>query len=182
MRCTIFRFSPIGSIVNAQKSAVTPPVAAANWAGGVTCALLKKASELDPSFAPAHWGLSGAYSFKSLHQPAIAAGRRAVELSHGATLFVAILGEAFAAAGHRDEARDILERLHEASKQRYVSPYDIGRIYATLGEADEALRWLEIAYAERTAHTVCLKTDPRLDNLRPDPRFQDLMRRMNFPE
>jgi len=121
----------------------------------------EEALDLDSSFAPAHWGLSGAYSFKSLHELAIAAGRRAVELSHGATLFVAILGEAFAAAGYRDEARDILEQLHQASKQRYVSPYAVGRIYATLGETDEALRWLEIAYREHTAHMVCLKTDPR---------------------
>jgi len=141
----------------------------------------EEALDLDSSFAPAHWGLSGAYSFKSLHELAIAAGRRAVELSHGATLFVAILGEAFAAAGYRDEARDILEQLHQASKQRYVSPYAVGRIYATLGETDEALRWLEIAYREHTAHMVCLKTDPRFNGLRSDSRFQDLLHRINFP-
>jgi len=57
----------------------------------------------------------------------------------------------------------------------------VGRIYADLGEKEEAFHWLETAYQERAAHMVCLKTDPRFDDLRPDPRFQDLMRRMNFP-
>ena len=141
----------------------------------------EKALELDPYFAPGHWGLSATYAFKSLHEPAIAAGRKAVELSQGGTLFVGILGEAYAAAGYRDEAGNIVEQLREGSKQRYVSPYVLGRIYAALNKKEEALHWLEISYRERVAHTVCLKTDPRLDNLRSDPRFKDLLRRMNFP-
>jgi TolB-like protein len=141
----------------------------------------EEALDLDSRFAPAHWGLSSAYSFKSLHDLAIAAGRKAVELSLGATLFIASLGEAFATAGCGEETRNILEQLQQTSKQRYVSPYAVARIYAILGEMDEALRWLEIAYREHTAHLVCLKTDPRFDGIRSESRFHDLLRRMNFP-
>jgi len=71
--------------------------------------------------------------------------------------------------------------LQELSKQQYVTPYGIGRIYTALGQKDEAFHWLETAYAQRENWMVLLKVDPCLDGLRPDPRFQDLMRRMNFP-
>jgi TolB-like protein/Flp pilus assembly protein TadD len=140
----------------------------------------EKALELDASFAPAHALLGWAYPCKSLPEPAITSLRKAVELSHGASQWVGSLGEAYALAGYWDEARKILEQLQEVSKQRYVTPYIIGRIYAALGEKDEALRWLETAYQERAAWMIFLKTDPRFDDLCPDPRFQDLMRRMNF--
>jgi len=141
----------------------------------------KRAIELDPGVAQAHSGLGYAYLCKSMHDPAIAAFQRAVDLSPGATFYLACLGEAYAAAGCRDEAQQILEQLSELSKQRYVTPYLVGRIYAALGKKDEALSWLEIGYRERAAWIACLKTDPRLDDLRPDPRFKDLLCRMNFP-
>ena len=75
-----------------------------------------------------------------------------------------------------------MQQLQELSKQRYVTPYVVARVYASLGEADEALRWLEIGYRERAAWMVFLKIDPRLDGLRSDPRFRDLLRRMKFSE
>lgn len=139
----------------------------------------EKTLELDPNSAQAQTGSGLAYLGKAMHQPAIAAFRKAEQLSRGA--LVAYLGDAYAAAGYPDEARRILEQLEELSKQRYVSPFLVGRIHTALGKKDEALRWLETAYRERDAWMVLLKTDPRLDDLRPDPRFKDLLRRMNFP-
>jgi len=58
----------------------------------------------------------------------------------------------------------------------------VARIHAALGEHDDALRWLETAYEERATWMIFLKNDPHLDCLRPNPRFQDLLKRMNFPE
>jgi tetratricopeptide (TPR) repeat protein len=101
------------------------------------------------------------------------------QLTFGGIL--AWLGEAYAAAGCRDEARKILDQLNHLSKERYVTPYGIARVYATLGQNREALRSLEIAYRDHADWTVLLKVDPCFDVLRPDPRFKDLMRRMNFP-
>jgi TolB-like protein/tetratricopeptide (TPR) repeat protein len=141
----------------------------------------EKALELDPDAPHSYWGLGSTYLCKSLHERAIAAARRAVKLSQEAPIAIAFLGEAYAAAGQSDEAYKILEQFRELSKQRSVMPYFVGRIYAALGKKDEAFHWLETAYQERDAWMVFLKTDPRLDNLRPDPRFQDLLRRMNFP-
>jgi len=141
----------------------------------------KKALELDPLLASTYCLLGLAYSCKSLHERAIASARKAVELSDGSALFTALLGDVYASAGYRDEAEKILGQLQELSKQRYVTPYAVARLYAALGKQDEALRWLETAYRERAALMVCLKTDPGFDDLRPDPRFQNVLRRMNFP-
>jgi predicted Zn-dependent protease len=96
-----------------------------------------------------------------MHEAAIAAGQKAVVLSKGATLFVGILAEIFAVAGLREEAQKSLEQLSALSKQYYVSPYDVARIYAALGNKDEALRYLENGYQERAAFMIWLKIDPR---------------------
>lgn len=142
----------------------------------------ENAIELDPGRAQAHAGLGYAYLCKSTHEPAITSLRKAVELSPGVSRYLACLGEGCAAAGQLDEAQGILKQLNEISKQgKYVTPYLVGRIYAAMGQKDEAFHWLETAYQERAAWMACLKTDPRLDDLRSDPRFQDLLRRMNFP-
>jgi tetratricopeptide (TPR) repeat protein len=141
----------------------------------------EKTLELDPHFALAHAGLGYAYMYKSMDEPAIAELRKGVQLSQHAPIFLAWLGEAYAAGGDSDDAQKILEQLEQISKKRYVSPYHMARICAALGKKDEALRWLETGYRERAAWMVALRIEPRFDGLRSDPRFQDLVRRMNFP-
>jgi TolB-like protein/Flp pilus assembly protein TadD len=139
-----------------------------------------KGLELDPNFVPLIWGLGHIYQAKGVHDMAIRERQRAVELTGGAPFFVAELGGSYAAAGKRDEAVQILERLHELSKHRYVSAHSVALIHTGLKEIDEAFHWLEKASEERSALLACAKVDPRLDNLRAEPRFQDLLRRMNF--
>ena len=143
---------------------------------------LGKAIELNPRFAGAHGVLGWAYQCKSLYEQAIAAGRKAAEISPGVPTFLFGLAEAHARAGHRDEVHRILEQLRTLSKQRCVTPYGLARVYAALGEGDEALDLLETAYQERASWMIFLKTDPHLDGLRSDQRFQHLLRRINFPE
>jgi TolB-like protein/Flp pilus assembly protein TadD len=140
----------------------------------------QKTLEMDPNYGPAQAFLGWAYSRKSLHEPAISALKKACHFWPGSSP-IGMLGEAYAAAGLRDEAHKVLEQLDRLSKQRYVTPYVVSRIYLTLGQEEEAFHWLEIAYQQRAEWMVLLKVDPCLDGLRPDPRFQDLMRRMNFP-
>jgi len=141
----------------------------------------EKTLELDPDFALGHAVLGYAYMHKAMHEPAIAEVRKGFQLSQGAPPFLAWLGEAYAAGGYSDDAQKILEQLEQISKKRYVSPYHMARICAALGKKDEALRWLETGYRERAAWMVVLKVEPRFDGLRSDPRFQDLLRSMNFP-
>jgi TolB-like protein/Tfp pilus assembly protein PilF len=138
-----------------------------------------KALELDPNSAQALAWLGLCYVAKMEFRPAIATMQKSVNISQRAPAPVALLGEAFAAAGVNDEARKILDEL---TGQRHVPAYFVSRIYAALGETNEAFKWLETGYQERGEWMTLLKVDPRFDNMRDDPRFQDLMRRMNFPE
>ena len=71
--------------------------------------------------------------------------------------------------------------MQENAKQQFVPPVLFSLIYIGLGDKDQAFVWLEKAYAERGPYMVNLKTDPRLDSLRSDPRFADLMKRVGFP-
>jgi hypothetical protein len=71
--------------------------------------------------------------------------------------------------------------LGELLKAQHVASFFVARIYAALGKNEDALRWLETAYRERAEWLVMVKVDMPLDGLRTDPRFQDLLRRMNFP-
>jgi len=140
-----------------------------------------KTLDLAPNSSMTLGGLGWAYRCNLLHDAAIAASRKAVELRQ-TTSSLAWLGEAYAAGGYKEEAQNTLEQLNELSKNKYVSPYAVARIHATLRETDEALRWLETAYEQRAGWMVLLKVDPCFDDLRSDSRFHDLMRRMNFPE
>jgi TolB-like protein len=140
-----------------------------------------KAIELEPSYATAYWFQSLAYRCKSLYEPAVAALQTGIQLSQSSPTYVAALGETYAKAGNRDEALRILERLGALSRQRYVSPYGLALLNLALGKTDEALSCLEAGYRGREPNMLGLKVDPRLDELRTEPRFQDLLLRMNFP-
>ena len=90
------------------------------------------------------------------------------------------MAHVYAQMGRGEDALRILSQLLEMRKKRYVSPYGIASIYACLGEKNAAFEWLETAYAEHDQTLVWVKVHPRLDGLRGDPRFQDLLRRMRL--
>jgi hypothetical protein len=81
---------------------------------------------------------------------------------------------------NKDVTLKILNQLQSSSDQ-YVSPSSIAFIYSSLGETDQAFSWQERAYEERDASLAWVKVAPESDALRADPRFADLLRRMNFP-
>jgi len=68
--------------------------------------------------------------------------------------------------------------LKESSKQRYVAPYSLALIYNSLGDKDIALEWLAKAYEDRSTLLIWIRVEPRLDNLRSDPRFKAVLKRM----
>ena len=84
-------------------------------------------------------------------------------------------------AGRYEDARVIVQQLHEQASERYITPYMFGRIYTGLDAKDDAFRWLTAAYEERAPWMVLLKREPRLDRLRGDPRYEELVKRMNYP-
>jgi len=76
----------------------------------------------------------------------------------------------------------MLKQLQDPSTHQYVIPYGLARLYAALDENEEAIRCLQTAYKENATWMIFLKTDPHLEILRGDPRFQDLLGRMKFPD
>ena len=108
--------------------------------------------------------------------------QKAVEYSGNNSDSTASLAYAYARTGKRAEAEKILRDLLEQSRASYVSPYMIATIYAGLGNKDRAFEFLAKAYEERSTDlSYFLKSDLRMDTLRSDPRFQDLVSRMGFP-
>jgi tetratricopeptide (TPR) repeat protein len=142
----------------------------------------RKALELDPSFPLARHCLGWAYEQKRMPEAAIAEFRQALALSPDNPITLASLGHAYALAGNELEARKVLVQLEQLSKRRYVPAYFVAVIYIGLGQKEQALQWLGRAYDERSDELVYIKVEPRLDPLRDDPRFQALVRRMNFPD
>ncbi len=145
-------------------------------------ARLQKTFELAPDFWFPHLHAASAYIEKGMLAEAIAEARKSKELSGGETHSMAFLGYALAKLGKQAEARAQLEELLKRSIVRHVPPYNIALIYNGLKEHDEALAWLKRGYEQRDPKMAFLKIEPKWNNLRSDPRFQDLMRRMNFPE
>ncbi len=93
-----------------------------------------------------------------------------------------MLGHAYAVAGQHSEARSILDDLAVLSQQEYVMPFAFAVIHAGLGEHDLAIDWLERAYEDRNGWMVYLNVAPHFDPLRSHPRFEELVRRMRFPD
>jgi serine/threonine-protein kinase len=141
----------------------------------------RRTLELNAGFYPAHLFLGRAYEAEKLYAEAISEYQKAIALEQGNPLLAAELARGYAAAGKRTEAVNIISRLEELSKRRYVSSYVTAQIYTALGDTNQAFAWLEKAYEERPYELVYLNVDLRFDRLRSDLRFQDLLRRMNFP-
>jgi serine/threonine protein kinase/tetratricopeptide (TPR) repeat protein len=141
----------------------------------------RKAIDLDPDFYRTFWLLGQAYEQKGMYEEAIAAIEKAVQLSEGNLVMQAALAHTWALAGQSSRARKVLDQLTQVSSREYFSPYFIAEIHLALGEKDAALRWLERAYEARDYFFRWIAIDPRLDALRSDPRFQTLVRRVNFP-
>ena len=141
----------------------------------------RKALELDPNFWWSYQILGLAYERKKQYPEAIAALEKA-RLVDVNPSNLGYLGYVYAAAGKNAEARRVLEELKELSKTRYVSPFNRACIYAGLNDKDRAFEALELAYQERAHFITLLKSETVFDNLRPDPRFKHLLKRMNLPE
>ncbi len=142
-------------------------------------AQLQKTLELDPEDWLARAYLGWVHIGQGKFPEAIDSLQRARQIDDNQYVLGA-LGEAYARSGNRSEALKAIEELKERSKQRYVSPHCVAMVYVGLGEKDLAFEWLEKAYEARSEHLGWLKVDARMDPLRSDPRFAELMRRIGL--
>jgi serine/threonine-protein kinase len=137
-----------------------------------------KTLALDPNFFKVYMGLGRAYVLKKMYAEAVDCFRKGQALSGGYTS--GGLGQAYALAGDRERAKQMLRRLLEASKKTYVQSIAIALVYMGLGDQDRALQWLERACRDRETPMVYVKTYPAYDPVREHPRFQALLRRMGL--
>ena len=131
----------------------------------------------------AHYWLGVGFEGSGQTPQAIPEYQKAVELSEGDQDPAAGLAHAYASTGRSTEAQKMLREWRHKSESDYISPYMIATVYASLEEKDKAFEYLEKAYQEGSSDLpYFLRADLRIDSLRSDPRFQNLLRRMNFPK
>jgi TolB-like protein/DNA-binding winged helix-turn-helix (wHTH) protein len=138
-----------------------------------------KAIDLEPNFAILHTSVWAAYLQKAEFQKVLTELPEE-EVTDESTVNLAALAGSYAAAGRRQDAKRVLAKLTAISKKRYVCAYEMGTAYAMLGDKDEAVACLRKAYEVHSACMADLKADPRLDSLRSDLRFQELLRNVGF--
>ena len=138
---------------------------------------INRTLELDPHYIHAQWELAVVYILKRQYGEALAGLQKINSDS-----FRAFEGYIYAVTDNREEAYRVIARMNDNGREHYVDSYERAIPYAGLGQKDKALDWLERAYAERSAEMPNLKIEPLFDNLRSEPRFQELMRRMNFAQ
>jgi len=142
---------------------------------------LRRTIEMDPHFLMAHFFLGLAYEQKGMYEQAIAELHQAITPAGGSPETIAAgLGHVYAASGKREQAQQVLAELLELRKRRYVSPYNIAKVYTGLGEKEHAFAWWQKASEERSYGLIFAKVDPVFDSLRSDPRFTDLLRRVGL--
>ncbi len=142
---------------------------------------LRKTLELEPNYAQARYTLGLAYVQTGKFDDAIRELQEGIRLSGGSRTITGALGYAYARAGKTGDARRVLRELMAPPSGRYVSPYNIALIFTGLSDNDRAFEWLERAYQARATRLGWLAVLPEFDTLRPDSRFNDLLRRIGLP-
>jgi tetratricopeptide (TPR) repeat protein len=140
----------------------------------------RKAAELYPDFPLVHNFLSAAYEYSGRYDEAMAECRRAMDLTGSADVPQSGLASIYARSGRRAEARQLLAQMTNEARHGYFPPTSIARVYIALGDKEPAFEWLEKAYNERDWGLINIKVWPGFDEVRSDPRFADLLQRMNL--
>lgn len=144
---------------------------------------MQKRLELDPNFAFGYVWVGRVYARKGMYPEAVAQIKKGLSFDQENPEYLGALGYIYGASGNRDEASKILKQLTLLSKHTYVSPYQIALVHVGLGEKGPAFDWLQKALSDHSYELVFLNHGDEMgemDRLRSDPRFSDLVRRVNL--
>jgi DNA-binding winged helix-turn-helix (wHTH) protein/TolB-like protein/Tfp pilus assembly protein PilF len=141
----------------------------------------QKALELNPRHAWSYQGIGMSYMDMERYADAIPQIEKAVELSERNPRTLAVLGHAYAKAGRREDATRLLRELQVRAKEENISSYFLALLYSAI-DRDKAFEYLEQAVTERQAGLINLKFEPMFDDLRPDPRYELLVKNVGIPE
>lgn len=143
-------------------------------------AQLQKIITMNPDFFVAHYTLGLVYAQKGMHEQAMAEFNQAQRIDPQSWIPSALFAYVYAKQGNRNEALRRLQELKRDAQKKHVDSYTIGIIHAALGEKDQAFEWFEKAFQVKSEELLFLKVDPRIDNLRSDARYADLLRRLSL--
>ena len=136
--------------------------------------------ELDPNFSAAHRLLSLAYQALGRMDEAIEANQRWGDISNNNTRTLVGLAQIYGVSGRKEEALNILNQLESEGNLGGNDYRSVALAYTALGDKDKAFEWFEKSYQRHEESLCSLKIDPKLDGLRSDPRFKDLLRRIGL--
>jgi TolB-like protein/Tfp pilus assembly protein PilF len=170
-----WELDPLNSVINASVGMIH--YLAHDYDGALVA--LRRGLEIDPTHYVSHLRVGLVCLQKSLANEAIDAMRQAVMHSGGSTEALAGLAQAHAVAGDAPAMARIVKELGE-SGHRYVSPYNVARVYGAAGDRQQALEWLERAYQEHNPDLIELAREPSFANLRSDAKFRELMSRIGW--
>lgn len=144
---------------------------------------LQKTLELDPNFVPAHGYLGYVYETRRNYAQALTEYKRAQQLSGDQLAYAGDVGWIYALTGRKTEAQALLRPLQDASKGHSdVSAYTFCLIYTSLGDPEEALKWLAKSIEDREFTATEMTHDLRIDALRSNPQFEVFRREFNIPQ
>ncbi len=145
------------------------------------CALeqLQKIVDFEPLFQPARLALGVVYEQLGAFNQSVFHFKRALELGE-TSMMRGFLGRVYALMGNTREAQRIIKRLEKEARTRFVSPYSVGLVHSAMNNTDKAFEWFELAVHQKDEFLSLLKVDPRLDNLRTDNRYNDLLKRVGL--
>jgi len=141
----------------------------------------QKALQLNPDYYRTHFWLARVYAQKGLYEEAIAESKKVLQAMPDSTAGLTELAYSLAAGGRQPEARRILQRLKEKSKRDWVPAYNLAVIHVALNEKETALHYLQKAYLERDWAMMVLAVEPRLDPVRGNSGFQELLGKCTLP-
>ncbi|HEY2954930.1 MAG TPA: protein kinase [Candidatus Eisenbacteria bacterium] len=136
--------------------------------------------EAEPNYHPSYTMIGLCDLQRSRFEEAFAMLRRAVSMADDPGFPMSVLGYGYGIAGRKAEARALQDSLQALSRRAHVSAYSLAIVHVGLGEKDQAFDALERAWRDHDEDLNAIKFDPALASLRPDPRFHDLLRRMNL--
>jgi serine/threonine protein kinase/tetratricopeptide (TPR) repeat protein len=140
----------------------------------------QKALELHPNNSTLLYHLGWAYVYARAYDKGIEAIQNSLALEGQDPRLSPDLAYIDVLIGKKDESRRILRRVLDLARTYQVQPGLIAMIYIGLNEREQSLTWLEKAYRQHSPMMAWLKVDPRFDGIRPEPRFQELMRRVGL--
>jgi serine/threonine-protein kinase len=178
----------LGEIKRAQELDPLSPIISTNVCGAYllkndpdsAIAECQRVIQLDPGFLLAHTDLGWAYFKQRRYEEATAEFQKAVELSGRGGYFLSHLGYSYAVTGRRAEALAVLKELEEKYAKHEAIGLNLAAVYVGLGDKDRAFAWLEKDYEQRSGYLSYIAWNFHFDDLRTDPRYADLVRRMGL--